>query len=54
MTRNAEKKSGMQNCIPLFFAALAGWVLLHEAMTPRELFGCVLMFAAVLLVQLNP
>ena len=35
------------------FAALAGWVLLREAMTTRELFGCVLMFAAILLVQLE-
>ena len=36
------------------FAALAGWVMLHERMTPRELFGCALMFAAIILVQTEP
>ncbi len=35
------------------FAALAGWVILSEAMTPRELLGCVLLFAAIILVQLK-
>lgn len=34
------------------FAALAGWVLLKEALSPRELTGCVLIFAAILLAQL--
>ena len=34
------------------FAALAGWVLLHEALSPKELIGCVLMFAAIIIVQL--
>mgnify|MGYP002866573391 CR=1 FL=1 len=33
------------------FAALAGWVILHEVMTAREIFGCVLLFAAIILVQ---
>lgn len=38
------------------FSALAGWVILGERLKPRELFGCVLVFAAVLLAQLpaNP
>lgn len=31
---------------------LAGWVLLGQALTGRELFGCMLVFAAVILVQL--
>lgn len=31
---------------------LAGWVILHQALTGRELFGCMLVFAAVILVQL--
>lgn len=35
------------------FSVLAGWLLLHEALTPKELFGCLLMFAAILLAQLN-
>lgn len=34
------------------FSALAGWVILGERLKPRELFGCVLVFAAVLLAQL--
>ena len=34
------------------FAALAGWVLLHEALLPGEILGCVLMFAAIIVVQL--
>ena len=36
------------------FAALAGWVILHEALSYRELCGCGLVFAAVLAVQLLP
>lgn len=34
------------------FSVLAGWVLLKEAMSGRELLGCVLMFAAIILSQL--
>lgn len=34
------------------FAALFGWLLLGERMTARELFGCALVFAAVILSQL--
>ena len=34
------------------FAALAGAVLLGERMSARELVGCVVMFAAIVLVQL--
>ena len=34
------------------FAALAGWLILHEAMSAREIIGCVLMFGAIILVQL--
>lgn len=33
-------------------SVLAGWVLLHESMTDRQLFGCVLVFTAVILAQL--
>jgi len=31
---------------------LAGWVILGQALSPRELFGCILVFGAVILVQL--
>ena len=34
------------------FAALCGWLLLHETMTPSELVGCALVFSAVILSQL--
>ncbi|MBQ6505011.1 MAG: DMT family transporter [Flexilinea sp.] len=34
------------------FAVLGGAILLHERMTPRELLGCTVMFAAIILVQL--
>ena len=34
------------------FAALFGWLLLHETMTGSELFGCALVFCAVILSQL--
>lgn len=34
------------------FAALAGALILHEKMSVRELLGCVVMFAAIVLVQL--
>ena len=33
-------------------SVLAGFVLLHEVLSQRELFGCVLMFAAIILAQL--
>ena len=34
------------------FAALAGWLLLQERMSPRELTGCGLLFTAVILSQI--
>ncbi len=34
------------------FAALAGWIILNQAMSLREIFGCVLMFGAITIVQL--
>ena len=34
------------------FAALFGWLLLHETMTRAEELGCVLVFAAVVISQL--
>lgn len=33
-------------------SVIAGWVILHQALSGRELAGCVLMFAAIVLVQL--
>lgn len=34
------------------FAAITGWLLLHEHLTPRELTGCVLVFVSVILAQI--
>jgi drug/metabolite transporter (DMT)-like permease len=34
------------------FSVLAGWVLLGQHLSSRELFGCLLMFAAIILSQL--
>ena len=34
------------------FAALSGWLILHEHLSARELFGCVLVFVAIILAQL--
>lgn len=33
-------------------SVLAGWVILHQTLSARELIGCVLMFAAILLAEL--
>ncbi len=38
----------LESCI----AVLAGWVLLNQKLTIKELSGCVLMFAAIILAQL--
>ncbi|OQX28937.1 MAG: EamA family transporter [Spirochaeta sp. LUC14_002_19_P3] len=35
------------------FAVLGGWLVLHETLTLRELLGCALMFAGMLLSQLQ-
>lgn len=34
------------------FSVLAGWVVLGQRLSSREAFGCVLMFAAIILAQL--
>lgn len=34
------------------FSVLAGWVILHETLSAKELAGCALIFAAVILSQL--
>lgn len=34
------------------FAALAGWLFLHEHMSAKELLGCLLVFTAVIIAQL--
>ena len=34
------------------FSALAGWLILHQVLSGRELLGCGIMFSAVILAQL--
>lgn len=34
------------------FAAVFGWLILRETLSPREILGCILVFAAVLLAQM--
>ncbi|MBQ9322450.1 MAG: DMT family transporter, partial [Eubacterium sp.] len=40
----------MESCI----SVLAGWLILHQAMSARELAGCGLMFAAIVLADVLP
>lgn len=35
-------------------SVLAGWILLGQALTPREIAGCLLMFGAIILAQVSP
>lgn len=36
------------------FALLSGWLFLHQVLSGKEIFGCVLVFAAIMLAQLPP
>lgn len=38
----------LESCI----AVLAGWIILRESLTSREVWGCILMFAAIVFAQL--
>ena len=40
-------------CMESVFAVLAAAVILHEMLTGREILGCVIMFAAIILSQLS-
>ncbi len=39
-------------CLESVVSAFAGWLILNEALTVRELLGCVLMFVAIVLAQM--
>ena len=41
-------------CLESVFAVLSGALILGERMSPREAWGCVMMFSAVVLAQLSP
>ena len=36
------------------FSVLAGWLLLHQVLSFREVAGCILVFAAIILAQISP
>lgn len=40
-------------CMESVFGVLAGAVILHETLSGREIIGCVIMFAAIILSQLS-
>lgn len=40
-------------CLESVVSVLAGWLILGEALSNRELLGCVLMFAAIVLAQMS-
>lgn len=39
-------------CLESVVSAIAGWLILHQALSARELFGCALMFVAIVLAQI--
>ena len=44
--------ASLSMCLESVFAALGGWVILGNGLTGRELLGCGLMFAAILIAQI--
>ena len=40
-------------CLESVFAAIAGWIILNEALSPKELAGCVIMFTAIIISQVS-
>lgn len=40
-------------CMESVVAVIAAWIILHEAMTTRELIGCGLMFVAIVMANLD-
>lgn len=40
-------------CLESVFAVLGGALILHETMTPKEIFGCIFMISAVVLSQID-
>lgn len=38
-------------CLESVFAVLFGWLLLKQVLSPRELFGCLVMFIAIVFTQ---
>lgn len=41
-------------CLESVFAVIGGGIILHEAMTPKEITGCLFLISAVILSQIHP
>ena len=55
----AQRKVNPVLCSLLFslesvFSVLTAWVIMHETLTIKEIIGCVLVFGAVVMVQIAP
>lgn len=50
--RVAPSAAALLMSLESVFAALFGWLLLDQTLSTRELFGCAVMFAAIILSQL--
>jgi len=50
--RTAPTVASLLMSLESVFAAIAGFFILHEILTARELFGCILMFTSIILAQL--
>ena len=55
----AQKKVNPVLCSLLFslesvFSVLTSWLILHDTLSVKEIIGCVLVFSAVVLVQVAP
>lgn len=44
-------KASLILCLESVVSVLAGWLLLKQALSARELIGCVIMFAAIIMAQ---
>ncbi len=55
----AQKKVDPILCSLLFslesvFSVLTAWMILHDTLSLKEIIGCILVFSAVVLVQIAP
>lgn len=39
-------------CLESVFSVIFGWLILHQRLSSRELFGCAVMFIAIIITQL--
>ena len=44
-------KASLILCLESVVSVLAGWILLQQALSVRELIGCIIMFAAIIIAQ---